>query len=83
MHHDTMGAAPMFRGLINDAKSTAGALVAKYLARASMAVPFVAALGFVTAAITLMLVERFGHIAAYWMVAGGFARHPGGEREGA
>lgn len=62
----------MFKGLINDAKTAAGALVAKYLARASVAVPFIAALGFATAATTVMLVERFGHIAAYWMVAGGF-----------
>jgi hypothetical protein len=63
----------MFKGLIDDAKAAAGSLVAKYLARASVAVPFIAALGFATAAITVMLVERFGHIAAYWMVGGGFA----------
>jgi hypothetical protein len=63
----------MFRGLINDAKSAAGSLIAKYLARVSVVMPFVVALGFVAAAITLMLVERFGAIAAYWMVAGGFA----------
>lgn len=62
----------MFRGLINDAKSAAGSLIAKYLARASVAVPFVAALGFATAAITFMLVDRFGAIAAYWIVASGF-----------
>jgi uncharacterized membrane protein len=62
----------MFKGLINDAKTAAASLVAKYLARVSVAVPFIAALGFATAAITLMLVERFGHIAAYWMIAGGF-----------
>jgi uncharacterized membrane protein len=62
----------MFRGLINDAKSAAGSLIAKYLARASVAVPFVIALGFATAAITLMLVERFGAIAGYWVAAGGF-----------
>jgi uncharacterized membrane protein len=62
----------MFRGLINDAKSAAGSLIAKYLARASVAVPFVVALGFATAAITLMLVERFGTITASWIVAGGF-----------
>jgi hypothetical protein len=30
------------------------------------------ALGFATAGITLMLVERFGHRNAYFMVAGGF-----------
>lgn len=63
----------MFRGLINDAKSAAGALIAKYLVRASVAVPFVAALGFATAATTLLLIERFGTVAACWMVAGGFA----------
>ena len=63
----------MFRGLISDAKSSTGSLIGKYLARASVAVPFVVALGFATAAITLMLVNRFGCIAAFWMVAGGFA----------
>jgi len=62
----------MFRGLINDAKSAAGSLLAKYLARASVAVPFVIALGFATAAITIMLVDRFGAITAYWIVAFGF-----------
>ncbi len=48
----------MLRGLINDAKSAAGRVVAKYAVRASVAVPFVIALGFATAGITLMLVER-------------------------
>ncbi len=62
----------MFRGLINDAKSAAGSLLAKYLARASVAVPFIIALGFATAAITLMLIDRFGTITASWIVAGGF-----------
>jgi hypothetical protein len=62
----------VFRGLINDAKSAAGAMVAKYAARVSVAVPFLVAVGFATAAVTLMLVERFGAINAYWMVAGGF-----------
>lgn len=63
----------MFEGLINDAKSAAGSVIAKYLARASVAVPFLVALGFATAAVTLMLVERFGAITAYWAVAGAFA----------
>jgi hypothetical protein len=62
----------MFRGLINDAKSAAGSLIAKYLARASVAVPFIVAVGFATAAITLTLVDRFGGIVASWIVAGGF-----------
>ena len=62
----------MFRGLINDAKSAAGSVVEKYAVRASVAVPFIIALGFATAGITLMLVERFGHRNAYFVVAGGF-----------
>jgi len=62
----------MFRGLINDAKSAVGSLIAKYLARASVAVPFVVALGFATGAITFMLVDRVGAITAYWVLAGGF-----------
>jgi hypothetical protein len=63
----------MFRGLLNDAKSAVGSLIAKYLARASVAVPFLIAAGFAIAAITLMLVDRYGHITAYWMMAGGLA----------
>jgi hypothetical protein len=62
----------MFRGLINDAKSAAGAMIGKYVARASVAVPFIIAAGFAVAAITLLLVDRFGAIRAYFMVAGGF-----------
>jgi hypothetical protein len=62
----------VFRGLINDVKSAAGSVVEKYAARASVAVPFIIALGFATAGVTLMLVERFGHRNAYFMVAGGF-----------
>jgi hypothetical protein len=62
----------VFRGIINDAKSAAGSVVEKYAARASVAVPFIIALGFATAGVTLMLVERFGHRNAYFMVAGGF-----------
>jgi len=41
------------------------------VARASVAVPFVIAAGFALAALTVMLVERFGHVMAYWLVAGG------------
>ena len=63
----------MFAGLINQAKSAASHLVLKYVARASVAVPFVIAAGFALAAVTVMLVERFGHVMAYWLVAGGLA----------
>jgi hypothetical protein len=61
----------VFAGLINHAKAAASGLVDKYVARASVAVPFVVAAAFALAAITLMLIERFGHVTAYWLVAGG------------
>jgi hypothetical protein len=63
----------VFAGLINQAKSAASDLALTYLARATVAVPFVIALGFALAAVTVMLVERFGQVTAYWMVAGGLA----------
>jgi hypothetical protein len=63
----------MFRGLINDAKVAAGSLIGKYVARASVAVPFIVALGFGTAALAVFLVDRFGHLYAYIILAGGFA----------
>jgi uncharacterized membrane protein len=62
----------MFAAVMKYAKSAAGSVIAKYATRISVAVPFVVALGFATAAITLMLVERFGAVTAYWIVAAGF-----------
>ena len=63
----------MFAGIINQTKSAISGVVLKYVARASVAVPFIIAAGFTLAAITVMLVERFGHITAYWLAAGGLA----------
>ena len=63
----------MFRTLINDAKSAAGSVIGKYAIRVSVAVPFLVAAGFATAAGTLLLIERFGAITAYVIMAGGFA----------
>jgi hypothetical protein len=63
----------VFQGLINSAKSAVSSVILKYVARASVAVPFVIALGFALAAIAAMLVDLFGHIAGYWLVAGGLA----------
>jgi hypothetical protein len=62
----------VFKGLINDVKAAAASFVATYLARVSVAVPFLVALGFATAAIALELTERFGARNALWMLAGGF-----------
>ena len=63
----------MFQGLLNSAKSAVSSLILKYVARATVAVPFVLALGFALAAIAAMLVDRFGPITGYWLMAGGLA----------
>jgi len=63
----------LFAGLINDAKAAVSHLVLRYVARASVAIPFVLALGFAVAAIAVMLVEHFGHVTGYWIMAGGLA----------
>ena len=63
----------MFRGLINDAKVAAGSVVSKYAVRASVAVPFMIALGFGTAGLTLWLIEHYGARDAYFIVAIAFA----------
>jgi hypothetical protein len=62
----------VFRGLISDAKAAAGAVIVKYVARASVAIPFLIAGGFATAALTVMLVDRYGPQTAYWLLAAGF-----------
>jgi hypothetical protein len=62
----------VFRGLISDAKAAAGAVIVKYVARASVAVPFLIAGGFATAALTVLLVDRYGAQTAYWLLAAGF-----------
>jgi uncharacterized membrane protein len=63
----------LFAGLIQHAREAASHLLLRYIARASVAVPFIVALGFAIAAIAVMLVDRFGHVSAYWMMAAGLA----------
>jgi hypothetical protein len=63
----------LFAGLMNQAKDAVSGLVLKYVARASVAIPFVIALGFALAALTVMLVQSFGQVTAYWLMAGGLA----------
>ncbi|MFZ0851976.1 MAG: hypothetical protein WAO08_22575 [Hyphomicrobiaceae bacterium] len=63
----------MFRGLIYNAKSAVGNFVLNYVARASVAVAFVIAVGFAVAAVATMLVERFGGVTGCWIMAGGLA----------
>ena len=59
----------MFESVIRNARRSANALLAKYFARAVVAVPFVVAASFATAAGTLALVEEFGAQKAYLIVA--------------
>lgn len=60
----------MFAGRINRAQRAASGLVLKYLARASVAIPFLIALGFALAALSAMVVERFGYVFGCWIMAG-------------
>ena len=63
----------MFRGLINDAKSAAGSVVAKQAARASVVVPFLIALGFLIAGLSITLTEWYGQRNAYVLLGAGFS----------
>jgi hypothetical protein len=63
----------VFRALINDAKSAASAVILKYVERASVAMPFIIAAGFAIAATCAMLIEHFGAVIAYWIMAGALA----------
>ena len=63
----------MFAGLMNRAKDAVSGLVLKYVARASVAIPFAIALGFAIAAVSAMLVQHFGHVTGYLLMAGGLA----------
>jgi len=62
----------MLKGVINHATSAAGSMVAGYVVRAFVTVPFIIGLGFATAALSLLLIDRFGHRDAYLIIAGIF-----------
>jgi hypothetical protein len=59
----------VFQWVIDDAKVAAASFIDRYLARVSVAVPFVVALGFATAAMSLALTERFGATTALAIMA--------------
>jgi hypothetical protein len=59
----------MFESIINDVRRSASNLVATYLGRAVVAVPFLVAAAFAVAALTLALVDWFGAQTAYWIMA--------------
>lgn len=62
----------MFESIIDDVRRSASNLVATYLGRAVVAVPFLVGAAFATAALTLALVDWFGPQTAYWLMALGF-----------
>lgn len=63
----------MFQGLFRRAESTIDSVVSKYVGRAAIAIPLVIAGGFATAALTVKLVEIYGAVTAYAIMATLFA----------
>lgn len=63
----------MFEGLVTRAQRSVETLVSKYVTRFAVAVPFIAALGFGTAAASGKLTELYGNTAAHAMMAASFA----------
>ncbi len=59
----------MFQEFLAEVKTAADDAASKYAVRALLAVPFLLAIGFATAAVTLMLIDRFGTMGAYLSVA--------------
>lgn len=62
----------MFQGLFQRAEMTINSIVAKYMARALVAVPLLVACGFATAAVTVKLIELYGAPIGCAIMAGVF-----------
>lgn len=62
----------MFENLIKKAEAAAGEAASKYAIRAAIAVPLLVGAGFLTVAMTLILSERVGPIAACLIVAAAY-----------
>lgn len=62
----------MFGKLLSYVTSGITSLIAKYAFRASVAVPFLFALGFGLAGLVVVLIDAFGYRDAYFLLAGGF-----------
>ncbi len=63
----------MFEGLVTRAQRSVDSLVSKYVTRLVVAVPFLVALGFGTAAASVKLTEDYGSTAAHAIMAASFA----------
>ena len=62
----------MFGRLISYATSGFTNLIGKYAIRASVAIPFLFALAFGLAGLTVVLIDAYGYRDAYFILAGGF-----------
>ena len=63
----------MFQGIFHRIERTIDSVVAKYMGRAIVAVPLIIAGGFATAALTVKLVELYGAVTGYALMAALFA----------
>lgn len=63
----------MFRRLMNYLSTSVGGIASKYALRASVAVPFLLAGGFLIAGAAVWLIELFGYRMAYFLLAAAFA----------
>jgi hypothetical protein len=63
----------VFQSLVNRAQRSVDSLISKYVARAAVAVPFIIAMGFGTAAAAVKLTAEYGSMTAYTILAGAFA----------
>jgi len=63
----------MLQGILQRAERKVDSVVAKYIGRATVAVPLVVAGGFATAALTVKLVELYGAVTGYALMAALFA----------
>ena len=62
----------MLQAIVDRAQRSIDTLISKYVTRAAVAVPFVVAIGFGTAAATVKLTEEFGGMIAYSILAAAF-----------
>lgn len=63
----------LFQGLFKRAERTIDSAISRFVDRAAVAVPLIAAGGFATAALSLKLIELYGAVSAYTMMAVLFA----------
>lgn len=63
----------MLEGLVTRAQRSVDSLISKYVTRLAVAVPFLVAMGFGTAAASVRLTEEYGSTAAHAILAGAFA----------